>query len=39
VSFVAFLISLRLGGSLPPLPTPASTTDTAPESSRGRTLH
>jgi len=39
VSFVAFLVSLRLGGSLPPLPTPAPNTETTPASSRGRTLH
>jgi hypothetical protein len=39
VSLVAFLVSLRLGGSLPPLPTPASSSDSAPASSRGRTLH
>ncbi len=39
VSFVAFLISLRLGGSLPPLPIPAPGAESEPESSRGRTLH
>lgn len=39
VSFVAFLISLRLGGSLPPLPAPAPKGADTPESSRGRTLH
>lgn len=39
VSFFAFLVSLRLGGSLPPLPPHAAGVETSPASSRGRTLH
>jgi hypothetical protein len=39
VSFLAMLVSLRFGGSLPPLPTAALPGEPVTESSRGRTLH